>query len=134
MVEAHRLYRTVGLAIGEYRVLGAPIDDGLLELGEQQRAHQRWIEGSNEEAVVAPRRQARDGPARMAANAMGDQPLAPLGGRQSATDVVTETFRSHQWCYYGVIRQAHDLLFPRRLLPWSATMCVGTWSNPSVHR
>ncbi len=63
----------------------------LVEVRHEHVPAARGREGRDEEAVVAPRRDARDGARGEAAEAVGDEPLAGRGGREVAREGVEES-------------------------------------------
>ena len=84
---ALRIDRSSDPAIGRERSSGPVVRDGVVHLGDEERAAEGWFERCDEQAMVAARQGARDGPRRAAADAIGTEPLPPLRCREISADL-----------------------------------------------
>ena len=97
---ARRVHDPAGPAVGREGPGEPVVLDGLVHVRHEQRAPERRRERRDEQAVVAARQRARDRARREAAEAVGAEPLAPLGGGEVARDLaapVDHASRSTRW-------------------------------------
>jgi hypothetical protein len=74
---------------GKCEIRSGIVDD-FIDGRDQLSAAYGWIESGDEQTVVAARLASGNGSGRIAANSIGDQPLARFGCRKIATDLAAK--------------------------------------------
>src|SRR5437773_2921925 len=87
---AGRRDRAASPAVQRQLVRGAAVLDAILDLRDQQRPAERRLERRHEQAVIAAGERARHRSGGEAPDAVGAEPLAPLGGREVARGLAPE--------------------------------------------
>jgi hypothetical protein len=79
--------RAVGPPVGEERTGEAGVLDLLVDLGDEEGAPERWLEGGNEKPMIASREDARHRARGEAADPVRTKPLTRFRHRQVAADL-----------------------------------------------
>ena len=87
--------RSVRPPVDRQLVRRPAVFDSVLDLRRQERPPERRLQRGHQQAVISPRQRSRHGPGRKPADAVGTQPLAPLGGAEVSRDLAPEV--DHQW-------------------------------------
>ena len=96
MKMADRIDRATAPAVAVERRLPIAFDQRSVGFREYEAAAERWIDRRDQEPVVAPGQRARHGSCRVAAEPIGQPPLAALRLDQVAADFTAEPYGSRR--------------------------------------